>query len=342
MPRVRFSALWLCLALLLALASCHHGGSGGGAKKDQVISLDEITGKIRDHPADPDLYIERARFYLGKQSFDNAIVDIRKAISLNEKNADYFVLLSEVYLLDGKTKECSDALLRANALSPGNNQVILKLANLNLIIKDYAKTFDYVTKALAIKRVNPQAYFIRAIAFLEKGDTSKGVNDLMKAVDQDQNYFEAYMQLGDLYAIKNDPMAASYFTNAIRVRGNSKEAYYRLGMYYQDNGQFEKALDTYRKLLTADTSFRNAPYNMGYIYLVYLNDFPKAIEYFTLAIQRDPEYYEAWYNRGYAYELSGKPEEAYRDYKKTLQIEVNYPKAIDGLNRLDALRAQRK
>ena len=68
---------------------------------------------------------------------------------------------------------------------------------------------------------------------------------------------------------------------------------------------------------------------------MYLNDLGKSVEYFTKAILIDPDYFEAWYNRGYANELLGSFDKAKADYKQALSIEVNYPKAVDGLNRLD-------
>ena len=135
--------------------------------------------------------------------------------------------------------------------------------------------------------------------------------------------------------MKKERIAADYLRNALNIKPDSKEALYLLGMFYQENGQYEKAIDTYAILGKLDTTYRNAPYNTGYIYLVYLNDYKKAIVYFSQAIQRDPEYAEAFYNRGYAYELSGKYQEAYADYKMTLKLKDNYEKAIEGLNRID-------
>src|SRR5512138_1192537 len=108
MGRVKFSIPWILFAALLFLASCHPGSGkeGASAAMGKPVSLEEINEKIRDHPANPENYIERARYYIAAQSAENAIVDIRKAISLDEKNADYFVLLSEVYLLSGRPTEC--------------------------------------------------------------------------------------------------------------------------------------------------------------------------------------------------------------------------------------------
>jgi tetratricopeptide (TPR) repeat protein len=143
------------------------------------------------------------------------------------------------------------------------------------------------------------------------------------------------VELGELYAMRKDPIAADYLKNAIRLRPDSKEALYMLGMFYQEAGKYEYALETYSKLAKVDSTFKDASYNSGYIYLVYLRDFKKAAGYFTTALQRDPGYTGAMFNRGYAYELSGEYSKANRDYKHVLELKPNYQKAIDGLNRID-------
>jgi len=211
----------------------------------------------------------------------------------------------------------------------------LKLAKLYLIIKDYKNCYATVKQLLVVDNGNASAHYTRAIGLLEQGDTIRAVDDLKQAVDKNQDYYEAYVQLGELYAVKKDPMAELYLQNALNLRPASREALYMLGLHYQETGKYEKALATYERLAKADTAFRDASYNAGYIYLVYLKDFKKAIAYFSEAIHKDPEYFEAFFNRGYAYELSGNYQKAYEDYQKSLKIKVNYDKAVEGLNRLD-------
>jgi tetratricopeptide (TPR) repeat protein len=338
MRKINTVYLLLLLFPVLFLASCGPGKDKGplSAADSLQAVLAKLNEDIADKPDNAGLYHERAKFHMGNRSFDKALTDVRKAISLDERSTEFYVTLSDIYLITGQPESCSEALNKAYALEPRNNAVLLKLAMLSLIMKDYPKTYEYVNQALAVKKVNPEAFFTRANALLEQGDTAHAVGDLMLAVDQDQGYFEAYVLLGDLYALKNDPMTPAYYNNALNIRPASRETLYKLGMYYQENGQFEKAIQAYQRIMQADTSFRNAPYNIGYICLVYLNDFGKATEFFSKAIKIDPEYYEAWYNRGYAYELLGNTENAYRDYRQTLKIRVNYPKAVDALNRLDA------
>jgi Tfp pilus assembly protein PilF len=65
-----------------------------------------------------------------------------------------------------------------------------------------------------------------------------------------------------------------------------------------------------------------------------------AAKHFTDAINIDKNYAEAWYNRGYCYELMGDVMHAKSDYQQAIMIKANYQRAIDGLNRVDALSNQ--
>ncbi|MFW5705885.1 MAG: tetratricopeptide repeat protein, partial [Bacteroidota bacterium] len=119
------------------------------------------------------------------------------------------------------------------------------------------------------------------------------------------------------------------------LQPNTIEPYYQMALFFQNSGQTEKAVTTYNNILDIDPEHKFAVYNLGYINLVYLHNYQAAAEYFTNTIQIDPEYVQAWYNRGYSYELMGNEEFARKDYEKTLDLSRNYPRAIEGLNRLD-------
>jgi tetratricopeptide (TPR) repeat protein len=328
------------LIIVLFLASCGREKEKSAAKSpvDSIkLALEELNKKIAGDESNPGLYNQRAKFYLSGHEFDNALKDINKAISLSANKPEYYITLSDIYILMGRPQNCGDALKKAIMLDPRNEEALLKTAKLNLILKEYANTYEYVRKALDVDQINPQAHFIRAIALLENGDTNKAIDDLRIAVNQDQNYYDALLQLGEIYSIKKNILAIDYFNNALNIKPGSKEALYMLGMFYQENGYYEKAIQTYQTLRKTDSVFKNAPYNIGYIYLVYLKDFKQAAFYFSQAMKCDPGYIDALYNRGLAYENDGDYEKAYSDYDKTLKLKTNYQRAIDGLNRLDKL-----
>ncbi|HDO27438.1 MAG TPA: tetratricopeptide repeat protein, partial [Bacteroidetes bacterium] len=67
-------------------------------------------------------------------------------------------------------------------------------------------------------------------------------------------------------------------------------------------------------------------------------EFENAIDAFQQAIAIDPSYVEAVYNLGRTYEAMGQYDKAREQYKLALKLKSNYPLAIDGMNRLDAIK----
>lgn len=335
---MRISILSIFFALIF-ITSCNTGSDKKKALSGQdtlQAAITALSEQIADDESNHALYNERANLYMEDRQFDAALKDINKAVSLAPKVSSYYVTLSDIYLMMGNPENAGEALTNALKIDPSDNVALLRIAKLNLIIREYKTAMEYVKKSLEAEPVNnPGAFFIQANIRLETGDTVGAVNDLKKSVSLDQNNFEAFMQLGELYSMLKDPLAADYYNNALRIKPESKDALYLLGMFYQEKGNYDQAMQMYQKLEKVDTVFKNASYNQGYICLVYLKDFPQAVKHFSDAIAKDPLYTEAWYNRGYAYELSGDYANARKDYKRSLEITTNYPRAIEALNRID-------
>ncbi|NTW31272.1 MAG: tetratricopeptide repeat protein [Bacteroidetes bacterium] len=332
-------ALLIIISLCISLFSC-----GGGKKNDiqkAVVSdsispeITKLNIKIKADPNNPDLYNERSKLLIEKQKLDEAFADIRTALNLDSSKASYFLTLSDVYFAKGKVKNCKLSIEKSMLLDPKYAEADLKYAELNLYFKEYKKTNEYIDKALAIDKINAKAYFMRGMTYKEIGDTAKAVVNFKTAIDQAADYYHAYIQLGILYSIKNNQIAVDYFLNALKLNSKSTEARYGLGMFYQENEEYEKAIEEYVSILKIDPKYKFAHYNLGYIYLVYLKNYEKAVTNFSNAITCDPKYAEAYYNRGFSYELLKDFKDAKADYKSALDLKTNYQKAIDGLNRIE-------
>ena len=338
------STFWMLIVLFgLIIASCRPVGekkitevkhpSAAGNDEIEVLNTNILSDSLN-----PEHYYLRSRYYIEQKEINKALSDISKAIQLDENRSDYFVALSDIYLAMGRIPNCLEALKRAEELDPANNNALLKLAEVHLILKDYTNTFEYTKKALDLDLINPVAHFIRGYAYMEMGDSSLAIENFQAAADQDQNYYAAYIELGSLYSALKSPLAAGYFQAAIRIDPNKGDAYYLLGMTYQEQENIPKAVESYEKLLGISPDFKEAQYNLGYINLVYINDFEQAIKYFTKAVSLDPEYTDAYFNRGYSYELLGDYANARKDYLEALELFPNYERSIIGLNRLDSLQ----
>lgn len=332
-----YPLVFLMALLIISCGQAPETAVSETAEPEDTIdeALQKITDKIRNNPESDELYIERANYYLATDDLDNALRDILFAIDINDRSPNHYITLSETYLALGDPDRSFDGLQKALSLDPDNQEALLKKAQLYLIMQQYDKTYETIRDLLALDRFNPTAYYIRGYAQLEQGDTALAVRNFKIAIDQRQDYYEAYMQLGAIYSAQQNPLAADYLSNAIEVRPNSPEPYYQLGLFFQESGQLRQAINTYRRILEIEPNYVFAKYNIGYIHLVYLRDFETAADYFTQVIEISPGNFDAWYNRGYSYELAGNKSLARSDYLKVLELRTNYQKAIDGLNRLD-------
>ncbi len=306
-----------------------------GAGDSLGNELNQFTNDIVNNPDQVKPYLARARYYTQKEMFNEALQDVNKALSLDEKDAEIYITLSDVYLYSGKSQRALDALKKAAQLSPDDAVIDVKTARLFLTMSDYKQTFNYLRLALKKDPESAEAFFISGLANEEMGDTTKSIESYQKTVSLDPKHYDALKQLGILFSIRKDKMAIDYLRNAAQIRPGQPEALYILGMHYQDNGEPDKSLSVYNEILQIDSTFKFAWYNKGYVLMVYKKEYLKAVESFTRALQLDADYPDALYNRGYAYELLGDKIKARKDYEQVLRMRINNEKAIQGLNRLD-------
>lgn len=335
-----FRLLLVLVVFSSILASCKPSGEKKPPEKslqEEPVNKDlaQLTERINSDSLNPETFYLRAKLYTDLKEVNLALADINRAIQLDAENSDYFVALADIYLATGRIPNCLDALKKAEELNPKNNDAFLKLAEVYLILKDYENTFAYSKKALDLDLINPVAHFIRGYAYMELGDTALAIKNFEAATSQDQAYYDAYIELGMLYAAQKNTLAAGYLQTATRIAPDRTEGYYLLGMFYQEQENIPKAVETYQKLLLISPDYKEVHYNLGYVNLVYINDFQKAIGFFSKAISLDPGYIDAIFNRGYSYELMGDKENARKDYMKALELSPNYERAIEGLNRLE-------
>ena len=129
------------------------------------------------------------------------------------------------------------------------------------------------------------------------GDTTKAISSFQTCTEVDPDYYDAWLQLGLLYADKGDPLAVNYFDNAIAVSDSSREAEYAKAKYFQDKGNLAEAIEYYRQMVIKDPQDADALYNLATIYFG-VDSIVKADRYFDMAIKQSPAKAYAHYGKG--------------------------------------------
>jgi tetratricopeptide (TPR) repeat protein len=179
-----------------------------------------------------------------------------------------------------------------------------------------------------------KAYFIKGFVFSQTHDTSRAISSFQTCVEQEPEYYDAFIQLGILFEAKRSPLAVEYYNRALKLRPTSTEALYDRGKFFQDNGELDKAIDDYNSIIKIDPGYKDAYFNLGYIEVNSHKNYQKAIEYFSKAIDRDKYYAAAFYNRGYCYEMTDDKQNAKKDYLSALGIDQTFILPKNGLKRI--------
>ncbi len=331
MKKIIYSLLFL--STITFFISCGNEGEKvvDNVKKDsaQVNTPEELAKlneAIEKDPQNADLLHQRALYFLDKQEVNDGILDMINALNIDSSKSEYYVTISNLYFIGNKTGKSKLALERAIALDEKNVEAIMKLAELYLYVAQHDKSIEYLNKALKIDMYNAKAYFMKGMNFKEMKDTAKAISSMQTAVEQDQLYYQAFMQLGVLCAAKHNPLAVQYYKNAIRLNAKSPEAWYGLGKYYQDEEDYANALSTYKSLLDIEPN-KNAHYNTAVIHLINTRKYDLAVAHFSDAIKIDPKYVDAYYGRGVTYQKMGDKTNAIADFRSCLALTPEYEPA---------------
>jgi len=283
------------------------------------------------------LYQQRAEYYYRNKQIDKALADILYAIRINDKNSSYYITLADIYLAQSETDLVEEMLRKAISID-NSNEAFLKLAELYLYQYMYDECSETLEKAIRLQNHNPKAFLTKAILLKEKGDITGYIRMMQLVIDQDPKEVIAYQSLAEHFQENLNPLAISYYKNALEIKPNDKILNYNLGMLYQDLGELELAKEQYHNLIAIDPNSYPAYNNLGYIALVFEDNYEEAVRCFSKAVEFNPQYDQAWCNRGIAYFYLQEWQKARADFLQSLKINPNNEGAINELDRLDKMK----
>lgn len=334
--RFPFSLLAICLlALSLIAFSCKEKSVDTGIDIGTTgnTAIDAVTEQIKDNPADPSLFLQRAQLFYDNQAYDQAIQDLAQVMKLDSVNLKAHHLLADVYLDHNQSQLAIKTLQRASVLYPDSINTKLKLSEFQLIVKQYEAATNTLADIMRIRPGDPEALFMLGMVYRDQGKTEQAIGAFQSAVERNPDMAEAWIILGDLMDRTQNPLALQYFDNAIRVDPTNVAALHAKAYYLQNNERMDEAIAIYQQIHTINPQYPEAYLNTAILQL-YRDSIDAAMKELTILKEIDPANAAAWFYMGKAHQFRKEMAEAKAAFEQALRLDPDYVQARDALKEL--------
>jgi len=255
--------------------------------------------------------------YYKSKIFGKAREYYQKAIALNPRLPQAYLGLGEAFRVLGESPQAVATYSRLLSLFPNDEKIDVK------VIEAYG----------------------RAIADNPRNDLYKEKREEVLAdfeqLSKRKNYNAAdYYNLGFLYEqVGGKEEAMRFYTKAVQMQPDYKQALYNLANLYRDAGNYKIALGLYGRLVHFHPKFVQGYLNMGIIFNT-IGDQQRARQFYLKVIDLDPDNGDAYFNLGYLSESQGELSEAVNYYEKAVEVAPKNAEAYYNLGNVYARLGQ--
>ncbi|UCF71373.1 MAG: tetratricopeptide repeat protein [candidate division WOR-3 bacterium] len=234
-------------------------------------------------PADSDrIHFNMGMSYRNKGLFDEAAREFRECLKSNEDAPEVHYALAELNIFLRKFDEAVMHLERAQAVGFDELKCMNALGIAYLMQGRAADAVESFQKVLA-KNVNESLVLNNlAVAQYSLGDLSRAMVNYQKAVDNGND--DARFNLA-MHHLKNDDFKKSLEL----LEGDGVDVHFGRGLTYMEQGDDEKALDAFKRVLDIFPNHAGAYYNMGFI-ATRLGKFEESLAHIRKGMEIEPNY----------------------------------------------------
>jgi tetratricopeptide (TPR) repeat protein len=192
----------------------------------------------------------------------------------------------------------------------------------------------YFNKAVYENPLVPTFYNDRALAFLNLGDTTNGMNDLARSLELDSlSNSDVWFNLGVVYKTQGKTdLAAFAFGKALNINSKDYQARKELSLVYYRQGKVKESIAELKEAVISNPDYFEGWNNLGYL-LNEQKEYMAAKEALLKACLLDAKYPLAWNNLGLVYINLGMKDSAAFALKKSAALYPENPALKENTNR---------
>jgi tetratricopeptide (TPR) repeat protein len=212
---------------------------------------------LKKRPKSPKVMVSLASTYAQQMDFDEAFKWINKALRLDKRYRDAYVLKGSIYWFLNKPDLAKSSYETAIQQDPKFFEAYVRLGALYQADSDPI-CIEYYRTAVSLKPKDPEILFSLAYAYQVFSQPSKALGVYRRMLRTDPKYYQALNQIGVIkqYNFNEIDSAIYYYNSAIQSEPRFVEAWHNLGSCYEEQGDITSALKAYSKALKYDPQFK--------------------------------------------------------------------------------------
>mgnify|MGYP001048572894 FL=1 len=273
-----------------------------------------------------------ADYYLDKGNHAKARKAIEHGLKIHPSSPSILLKKAQVFLMIKEPKKSLKILNYLEAAEPMNTELLLFKAVVHRNLRDHEGTKHCLIKALNYASENKEEIFLD-LAFEQElvEDYSGAIESLIQSLEINPNHEASLFELGYCFDMAQElESGIEFFQNYLNKLPYSFVGWYNLALCYEKLSLFEKAIESVDFCIAIKEDFTNAYILKGNLYTSMDMDV-QAIEAYTESLLQDDENPMIYAGIGECFERMGQIEEAEANYKQALEIEPTYVDALMGM-----------
>lgn len=281
-------------------------------------------------------------FYSKAGKYALAIKFLNESVRRNPlRDEDYF-LMAKIYSKSRQYKESKAKLSEAITLDPLNVDYKSLYASILYELEGADTAIGYLQSALDEKRDNPKLMGDIAIAYYRNGQIAqfKEMKEKIQKLNSEDPAFYEFM----IRAAQIEENVMNVITNAqalLEINPGDVEIRMLLGSSLAQVGEYQKALDTYDRVVKRLSTYPKVYYSIAKVYLK-IKDYKNALEAAQKEKENNPKIYHGYYILGEIQRLQGTKESVSLAVKNLEQAISLDPQNVESLMSLGWIKLSQR
>lgn len=283
-------------------------------------------------------HVERGEAYLKERRFEEASLEFRNALQLDESMAAAHWGLARAFEGLGRIPEAMQELQRTIQLDQNNLDARVKLGNFYAYFGKMTEAEQLAREVLGKNPNHIEGHILMATVFAAQDKPQEALAELNRAIELDPKRVESYVALARFYMKRNEQAKVEEtLLRAINANPSSAMAHTEYGKYLAQTNHLDQAEAEFKKAVDLEPSNRDSRFVLASFYLVN-NQIEKAEAAYKALAELDKDKPDGRAVLADFYSAVGRMDDAIQIYKEMVAKAPDY---MRGRYRLGEIMLQR-